>query len=151
MLIDVDKTLDCTVTVYNRANAKDVGDKADRYVRKVMFPCNWQEAVTRSVDASGTVIINPSIKVQIPASTADYLPYAEWLGSMDDHFTASTGDYWALGEAPEAETKAEVLAAVKGLPHFETKGVRDLRNNNGVSAAASGALKYASIILVEGV
>ena len=151
MQIDVGKTLDHTVTVYNRANAKDVGDKSDRYVRKVLFPCNWQESITRTVDAAGVVVITPTIKVQIPASTADYLPYPEWISSMDDHFTASTGDYWVLGEAAEADTKAEVLAAVKNLPHCETKGVRDLRNNGGVSAPASGALKYASVILVEGV
>lgn len=152
MLVDADKTLDCTVTVYNRVSAQDVGTKTDIYVRTVLHPCNWQSKVTRSVSGDGTLAIAESVSVQVPSTTANYVDYVDFVafhGAGD--YTASTGDVWVFGEGPEATTKTEVNSLIKTRPHFVTSTVRDLRNQGGVSHGSSGIMKYASVVVVEGV
>lgn len=156
MELDVSKLLDQTVTVFNRLSARDSGAKADSYIATVLSPASWSEQADRSTDASGNVMRSRSVRIQVPATAAEYLPYEEWAqraveSDLTGVYTLSLGDFAALGEmaAESPLSRSETVAAIKARPHCEVTAVRDLRGNGAVSVGGAAG-KYAAVIFAEG-
>lgn len=157
MNIDVPGLLDRTVTVFSRVSAKDAGAEEDQWRSVALTPASWYETSTKTTDADGAVHYSRSVRVQIPATTAGYLPYVEYAqkamsGDLAGVYTLSLGDWMALGDvASDGVLKAqEVLSAIAEVPHCSVTTFRDLRNNGAVEHPATGCLKYASVVYAEG-
>lgn len=157
MIIDADKLLDSAVTVISKVSAKDAGRDGDAYYATVLTPANWSRTQTKTTDADGTVHLTQSSRVQIPATTGRFLSYAEYVSEVTSaplpgDYTVSLGDVLVRGELALKSplTRSEVLQAIKGREHFSVSTVRDLRNNGGAEAPASGCLKYVNCIHCEG-
>lgn len=157
MELDVSRLLDQTVTVFNRLSARESGGKQDAYIPTVLHPASWSAQVERSTDSSGTVHRTRSVRIQVPDSTAEYLPYAEWAeraaeSDLAGVYTLSLGDFAARGEVPVTGrlSRSEVVAAVKDYPHCEIEAVQDCRS--GGAASVGGAVgKYAAVVFAQGV
>lgn len=158
MELDVSKLLDGTVTIINRLGAKEAGAKADTWHACELSPANWSESTARSSDSDGTVHLTRTARIQIPATTGEYLPRAEWVtraaeGRSEGAFTLAVGDFAVRGAAglTGALTRSEMLAATEGMERVEISAFRDLRNNGGASGSAEGCGKYLSVLYAEGV
>lgn len=157
MNVDVSQMLDTAVTVFNRIPAKAAGWTADMYRPTTIQPACWSETLQRAGDSDGTVHANRSVRIQIPATSCEYLGESEWVaraveGASEGSYTLSTHDYAAKGNLGLRNdlTRSEVLKAIEGVPHCEISQVRDLRNNGGALAPATGCLKYANVVYAEG-
>ena len=149
MNLDVDKLLDRTVTVFHRIDARKAGAKADEWTATIIQPASWSETGDRTQDADGTVHIARRVRVQLPATSAEFFPPEEWAKGTG--YTLETGDYACLGAANLAGTdKAAMLAAIEGKPNCQLVLVRDCRNNGAAEAPASGCMKYVSMVYAEG-
>lgn len=157
MFIDVDKLLDQTVTVIFKIAAQDAGTQEDQYKAVTVSPAFWATTATKSTDADGTVHVTESVRVQLPDSSAEYIPYGEYIQNSeeqtsDSSYTISLHDYLCKGRVGESGimTREKVLELVKSVPHCVVSSFRDLRNNGGVETSEDGCLKYANIVYVEG-
>ena len=157
MNIDVPGLLDRAVTVFSRVSAKDAGSEEDQYRAVTVSPASWYETATKTSDADGTVHVTRQVRVQLPASSAEYLPYEEYVqkavqDALSGEYTLSLQDYLMLGEtgANGVLSRSEVIQEVSKHPHCVVSTFRDLRNNGAVEAPQTGCLKYASVVYAEG-
>lgn len=157
MELDISKLLDRTVTVFNRLSAKDSGERADVYIPTVLFPASWSATWERSTDSGGVVHRTRSVRIQVPDSTAEYLPYAEWVekaaeSDLTGVYTLSLGDFAARGEVPVTGrlSRSEVVAALRPYPYCEINAVQDCRS--GGAASVGGEVgKYAAVVFAQGI
>ncbi len=157
MNVDVLQVLDTAITVFNRIPAKAAGWKVDMYRPTAIQPACWVETAQRSGDSDGTVHVNRSVRIQIPATSCEYLSESEWVsraveGASEGSYTLSAHDYAAKGNLGLRDdlTRSEVLKAIEDVPHCEVSQVRDLRNGGGAQVPATGCLKYANVVYAEG-
>ena len=157
MNIDVPRLLDQEVTVFSRVSAKDAGAEEDRYHVLTVSPASWYPTFSKTTDADGTVHVTRQVRVQLPASSAEYLPYDEYVqkalqGDLSGVYTLSLQDYLMLGK-PTANgvlSRSEVVSEVASHDHCVVSLFRDLRNNGAVDVPQTGCLKYASVVYAEG-
>lgn len=157
MDLDVNALLDQTITVFTKLDAKTAKAREDAYFPCKLSPASWSQSFTRNVDSDGVTHLSRFVRVQVPASTADFLPYKEWAAlavsnSLDGEYSLSVGDYAILGETTVtgALSKSEMLLETSKYPRCEISLVQDCRNNGAVTSSDSGAGKYLSVIYAEG-
>lgn len=153
MRADLGKVYDETLTIVNRLDAKDSGEKQDAYVATVLRGCMWTQRAQRSVQSDGTVVIGTTTSAQIPEASS-YVPYREWAAMADrsGKFTVRHGDYVFLGELGEAVSAANVkaLASTWEPDVFQVQHFRDLTKGAGFSHSTEGALRFAEVLYLEG-
>lgn len=158
MNIDVPRLLDQEVTVFSRVSAKDAGAEEDQYRALTVSPASWYPTFSKTTDADGVVHVTRQVRVQLPASSAEYLPYDEYVkkalqGDLSGVYTLSLQDYLMLGKtsASGVLSRSEVISEVSTHDHCVVSLFRDLRNNGAVDVPQTGCLKYASVVYAEGV
>lgn len=157
MDLDVRRLLDSAVTVFQKLDAKTAGAKADAYYPVVLDPASWAQDFTRTVDSDGVVHLARAVKIQVPATTAEYLPYREWAvkaleGTSEGFYSLKGGDVAAFGKVAVQGplSRSEMLAETEGLQRCEVSAVRDCRNNGAATTIDGGAGKYLSMVYAEG-
>lgn len=153
MRADASAIYDDTLTILNRIDARDAGEKQDVYLKTVLKGCMWSSQGTRSVQSDGTVVIGTVHRVQIPETEA-YAPYRELAGMADraGRFTLRQGDYVVRGEVTEAvdASNAKKVVAAYEPEAFQIQHFRDLTKGKGFSASRSGVMRFAECYYVEG-
>lgn len=146
------KSLDQTVTIVLRIDAKDAGQGQDVWVVRECHPAMYVQHTTRSVDADGTVHIKPYGVCQVPTSTMPYMPYADYVAASMPlgKVTCRPGDYVMLGHVGISGevTRQQALAESKLHQCMVASVVKDLSD---VSLGDHGMLAYASVLRIEGV
>lgn len=153
MRANLGKLYDETVTVLNRLDAKDAGERQDSYHVTVLHGCMWDSKATRSVQSDGTVIVGTVHRLQIPES-GSYVPYREWskLPERKGRFTLRQGDYVVLGEVSEEVTASNVKKVVASYEPeaFQVQHFSNLTKGAGMSGSKAGVLRFAECFYVEG-
>lgn len=151
MLANLSAIYDQTLTVINRVDAKDAGERQDSYQATVLHGCMWSDTSTRTVQSDGTVSIGTVHRVQIPES-GSYAPYREWLKSREGRFTVREGDYVVKGEVDEEVDASNVkrIVAEREPDAFQVQHFRNLTKGDGLSHSRRGALRFAECYYLEG-
>ena len=157
MNIDMEGLIDTTVTVFSRVSAKDAGTELIGYKVLTVSPAFWNETYSKTTDADGVVHRIRSVKVQIPASSATYVPYYRYVKEaagtdVEGVYTLSLQDYILKGNTTLQGTVdlSTVIQEVSNKPHCVVSAFRDCTNNDAVEHGLEGCMKYASMVYVEG-
>ncbi len=102
-------TFDHTITILNRLNGCDSGDKIDKWKKTTLHLCSWTYQAVRT-NSGASMLVDRSCVVRIPKSDT-FRPYNEWKTDMDG-WTVSLGDYVIKGEVQEEVTPLTVQQIV---------------------------------------
>ena len=93
-----------TITLYNRIQATDSEDRKEHWNRTVLHNCFWKSQVNTGFNGTQASVQNTYV-VRIPEDSR-YLPYPQYRGAPEGHFTVSQGDVVIYGECEEEITGA---------------------------------------------
>lgn len=149
MELNADKLLDASVTIVNRAGAKNLHTSQDMYFSHTLAPAFFSAKITRTVDSDGSVKNVLAYTAQVPSSTANFVSIEEFQANPGgDGYTVQNNDYLVYGTLDMASpcTLEELQEALKGKTFGKVNGFRDCRNNGATRHSNSGVLKYLDVV-----
>lgn len=153
MRVNLSKLLPQKVTVINRLKSKDNESKRDKFYKKILDNCIWDNVKLANQNGK-EVTYTKGYSVQIPTEqNYKYMDYRDWLNNVDFSFTLSLDDYVVLGEVTEDITPDNLKDIVNKYSPFVFKisSINIYNSRDGISFSNNNfAMKYANIYYVEG-
>lgn len=152
MRINLSKLLPQKVTIINRLKSKDNESKRDKFYKKILDNCIWDNS--KLANQSGKAIYySNGYSVQIPTEQKyKYKDYREWIKDIENSFTLSLDDYVILGEVTEDITPDNLKDIINRYsPNVFKISLTNTYTQDGISTNSNNfALKYTNYYEVKG-
>lgn len=152
MRVNLSKLLQQKVTIINRLKSKDNESKRDKFYKKILDNCIWDNS--KSANQSGKAIYySNGYSVQIPTEQKyKYKDYREWIKDIENSFTLSLDDYVVLGEVTEDIAPDNLKDIINRYsPNVFKISLTNTYTQDGISTNSNNfALKYTNYYEVKG-